>query len=214
MIIFTDTSEKGFQKYIANELVRQNKFRESVSNDFDKEFCINPCELWQFIEATQPETYKMIQSKGERSFLVRLDKKIKEQGIVEVLRKGVKHMDKTVQFFYRQPSSTYNHKDYERFNANIFSVTQELIYSKLNANRLDLTIFLNGLPVITAELKNPLTGQTVHNGMRQYMNDRDPAEKLFHFARCMVHFVADTELVFMTTYLRKKKTIFLPFNKG
>ncbi len=211
---FTDTSEKGFQKFIVKELIEKNSYIETFSEDFDKEFCINPRELWQFIEATQPETYKMIQSKGERSFLVRLDKKIREQGIVEVLRKGVKHMDKTVQFFYRQSSSTYNHKDLERFNANIFSVTQELIYSKVNANRLDLTIFLNGLPVITAELKNPLTGQTIHNGIRQYINDRDPAEKLFHFARCMVHFVADTELVFMTTHLKKKKTIFLPFNKG
>lgn len=214
MSTFTDTSEKGFQKYIVKELVEQNKFRESVSNDFDKEFCINPKQLWEFIKETQPETFEMIQRKGERSFLVRLDEKIQKLGIIEVLRKGVKHFDKTVELFFRQPSSNYNTKDLTKYQANIFSVTQELVYSSDNANRLDLTIFLNGLPIITCELKNPLSGQTVHNGIRQYQNDRDPKEKIFSFARCMVHFAADTEQVFMTTQLGGKKTFFLPFNKG
>ena len=213
-MIFTDTSEKGLQKYIVKELVEQNKFRESVSNDFDKEFCINPKQLWEFIKETQPEAYEMIQRKGERSFLVRLDEKIQKLGIIEVLRKGVKHFDKTVELFYRQPSSNYNLKDLDKYNTNIFSVTQELVYSSDNANRLDLTVFLNGLPIITCELKNPLSGQTVHNGIRQYQNDREPKEKIFSFARCMVHFAADTELVFMTTQLNGKKTFFLPFNKG
>lgn len=214
MNTFTDTSEKGFQKYIVKELVEQNKFRESVSNDFDKEFCINPKQLWEFIKTTQPEAYEMIQRKGERSFLVRLDEKIQKLGIIEVLRKGVKHFDKTVELFYRQPSSNYNTKALAEYQANIFSVTQELVYSSDNANRLDLTVFLNGLPIITCELKNPLSGQTVHNGIRQYQNDRDPKEKIFSFARCMVHFAADTEMVFMTTQLNGKKTFFLPFNKG
>jgi len=214
MSTFTDTSEKGFQKYIVKELVEQNKFRESVSNDFDKEFCINPKQLWEFIKETQPEAYEMIQRKGERSFLVRLDEKIQKLGIIEVLRKGVKHFDKTVELFYRQPSSNYNTKALAEYQANIFSVTQELVYSSDNANRLDLTVFLNGLPIITCELKNPLSGQTVHNGIRQYQNDREPKEKIFSFARCMVHFAADTEMVFMTTQLNGKKTFFLPFNKG
>lgn len=211
---FTDTSEKGFQKLIVKELVEQNKFRESVSNDFDREFCFNLKQLWEFIETTQPETYEMIQRKGERAFLVRLDEKLRKQGIIEVLRKGVKHLDKTVDLFYREPASSYNLKDRQRYESNIFSVTQELVYSTDNANRLDLTIFLNGLPIITSELKNPLSGQTVHNGIRQYQNDRDPKEKIFSFARCMVHFAADTELVFMSTQLNGKKTFFLPFNKG
>lgn len=214
MATFTDTSERGFQKYIVQELVENNRFVESVSTDFDKEFCINPAQLWAFIQATQPDAYEMIQRKGERSFLVRLDKKIQRKGIIEVLRKGVKHFDKTVYLFYRQPASSYNLKDQKKYEANIFSVTQELVYSTDNANRLDLTIFVNGLPVITCELKNPLSGQTVQNGIRQYQKDRDPKEKIFSFARCMVHFAADTELVFMTTQLNKKQTRFMPFNKG
>ncbi|TVQ18859.1 MAG: type I restriction endonuclease subunit R [Bacteroidetes bacterium] len=211
---FTDTSEKGFQKYIVKQLVEQNKFVESTPHDFDKEFCINPSQLFEFIQTTQPEAWEMIQRRGERAFLVRLDEKIRKLGIIEVLRKGVKHFDKTVDMFYRKPSSVYNLKDLKKYNDNIFSVTEELIYSPDHANRLDLTVFLNGLPIITCELKNPLSGQTVHKGIRQYQNDRDPKDKILSFARCMVHFAADTELVYMTTELKGKKTGFLPFNKG
>ena len=211
---FTDTSEKGFQKLIAKELITNGGYVESVSNDFDKEFCINKGQLLLFIEQTQPEKYEMLQRKGERAFLVRLDEKIKKLGVIEVLRKGVKHFDKTIDLFYRKPSSSYNLKDLNKYRANILSVTQELVYSSENKNRLDLTIFLNGIPVITTELKNPLSGQTVHNGIRQYQNDRDPKEKIFSFARCMVHFAADTELVYMTTELKGKKSFFMPFNKG
>lgn len=156
----------------------------------------------------------MLQRKGERVFLVRLDDKIKKLGVIEVLRKGVKHFDKTIDLFYRKPSSSYNYNDLKKYKSNIFSVTQELVYSTENKNRLDLTLFLNGLPVITTELKNPLSGQTVHSGICQYQNDRDPKEKIFSFARCMVHFAADTELVYMTTELKGKKSFFMPFNKG
>ena len=211
---FTDTSEKGFQKLITKELITNGGYVESVSSDFDREFCLNKEQLLSFIEQTQPEKYEMLQRKGERAFLVRLDEKLRKLGVIEVLRKGVKHVDKTIDLFYRKPSSAYNKKDLDKYRANIFAVTQELKYSLENENRLDLAVFLNGIPVITTELKNPLSGQTVHNGIRQYQNDRDPKEKIFSFARCMVHFVADTELVYMTTELRGKKSFFMPFNKG
>ena len=211
---FTDTSEKGFQKLITKELITNGGYVESVSSDFDREFCLNKEQLLSFIEQTQPEKYEMLQRKGERAFWVRLDEKLRKLGVIEVLRNGVKHFDKTIDLFYRKPSSAYNKKDLDKYRANIFAVTQELKYSLENENRLDLAVFLNGIPVITTELKNPLSGQTVHNGIRQYQNDRDPKEKIFSFARCMVHFVADTELVYMTTELRGKKSFFMPFNKG
>jgi type I restriction enzyme R subunit len=211
---FTDTSEKGFQKFITNYLVTEHHFAETTPPEFDREFCINTKQVLAFIEATQKDAYEMIQKKGERSFLVRLDEKIKELGVVEVLRKGVKHFDKTIDLFYRKPSSTYNEKDAALYAANVFSVTQELKYSLSHENRLDLTILLNGIPVITCELKNPLSGQYVQNGIRQYQNDRDPKEKLFSFARCMVHFAADTEQVFMCSVLKGKASSFIPFNKG
>ena len=211
---FTDTSEKGFQKYITNYLVKEHKYSERTPDMFDKEFCVNDKELLSFIEITQKENYEFIQKKGTRNFLVHLDEKIRSVGVIEVLRKGLKHYDKTIDLFYRQPSSSYNLKDQTNYQANIFSVTQELKYTLNNENRLDLTIFVNGIPVVTLELKNPLSGQTVFNGIRQYQNDRDPDDKIFTFARCMVHFAADTENVFMSAHLKGKKTDFLPFNKG
>ncbi len=211
---FTDTSEKGFQKFIAEYLVSEHKFIESNASEFNRNFCVNTQQLLSFIEATQKEAYEMIQKKGERPFLVRLDEKIKELGVIEVLRKGIKHFDKTIDLFYRKPSSTFNSKDAVRYADNIFAVTQELIYSPNHENRLDLTVFVNGIPVITCELKNPLSGQTVKNGIRQYQNDRDPKDKIFNFARCMVHFVADTEQVFMCSELKAKSSSFIPFNKG
>ncbi|MDI9365626.1 MAG: DEAD/DEAH box helicase family protein [Flavobacterium sp.] len=211
---FTDTSERGFQKFITNYLVTENKFIETTPTEFDREFCINTKQVLAFIEATQKDAFEMIKKKGERSFLVRLDEKIKELGVIEVLRKGVKHFDKTIDLFYRKPSSSYNTKDAARYVANLFSVTQELKYSLSHENRLDLTVFVNGIPVMTCELKNPLSGQYVQNGIRQYQNDRDPKEKMFSFARCMVHFAADTEQVFMCSELKGKASFFIPFNKG
>lgn len=211
---FTDTSEKGFQKLITNYLVDEHKYVESTPAEFDREFCVNTKQVLAFIEATQKEAYEFIQRKGERSFIVRLDEKLKSDGAIDVLHKGVKHFDKTIDLFYREPSSNYNLKDRTNYNANIFSITQELKYSLENENRLDLTVFVNGIPIVTMELKNPLSGQTVQKGIRQYQNDRDPKEKIFSFARCMVHFAADTELVFMSAHLKGKKTDFLPFNKG
>lgn len=211
---FTDTSERGFQKFIANYLVNEHKYVVSTPLEFDREFCLNIKQVLAFIEATQKEAYEFIQKKGERAFLVRLDEKLKTEGVIEVLRKGVKHLDKTIQLFYRKPSSSHNAKDLANYNANIFSVTEELKYSLDHENRLDLTIFLNGIPIITTELKNPLSGQTVHKGIKQYQDDRDPREKIFSFARCMVHFAADTEQVFMSAHLKGKNTFFMPFNKG
>ena len=109
---FTDTSEKGFQKFIVNYLTDKTMdigLLKLHPAEFDREFCINIKQVLAFIEATQKDAYEMLQKKGERSFLVRLDEKIKELGVIEVLRKGVKHFDKTIDLFYRKPSSsTYN----------------------------------------------------------------------------------------------------------
>lgn len=211
---FTDTSERGFQKFITNYLVTEHKFIETTPSEFDRDFCINPKQVMAFIEATQPIVYERIK-KNERSFLVRLDDKLKELGVIEVLRKGIKHLTgETIDLFYHKPSSNYNIKDAARYAANVFSVTQELKYSLEHENRLDLTIFVNGIPVITCELKNPLSGQYVQNGIRQYQDDREPKEKIFSFARCMVHFAADTEMVYMCSELKKKASFFIPFNKG
>ena len=99
------------------------------------------------------------------------------------------------------------------YGRNRFSVIRQLKYSKRNENSIDMVIFLNGIPIITAELKNSLTGQFVRNAIKQYKHDRDPKEQLLEYKRCFVHFALGNEEVFMTTRLMKEKTHFLPFNR-
>jgi type I restriction enzyme, R subunit len=98
------------------------------------------------------------------------------------------------------------------YEANLFAVVRQLRYSEKNENSLDLVLFLNGLPLFTAELKNPLTGQNVQDAMRQYRFDRDAKEPLLAFRRCLAHFVVDPDLVYVTTRLAGAQTRFLPFN--
>jgi type I restriction enzyme R subunit len=213
-MVNTNTKESGFQELIIKELVEKQEYIETLSNDFDREYCLNKTVLFDFIKTSQPENYDFLMRKGEKAFLNRLDDKIHKEGIIEVLRKGVKHLDKTIMIFYPKPNSAFNKKDQFRYDSNIFSVAEELVYSEDNQNRIDLVISLNGLPIITMELKNAFTNQAVKNAIIQYRNDRNPKDKIFNFARCLVHFAMDTDLAFMTTKLEKQNTHFLPFNKG
>ena len=214
MIRSTDTSETGLQKLIIKKLVEEQGYIQTKSNDFDKEFCINKKQLMEFIRASQPENYDFIIKKGERKFLSRLDEKIKKDGVIEVLRKGVKHLDRTIDIFYQDVNSSHNSKDKLKYDSNIFSVTEELVYTGTNSNEIDLVIFINGIPIITMELKNAYTYQSVKDAINQYINNRDKKDKIFNFARCLVHFAVDTEQVYMTTKIDGKKTFFMPFNKG
>ncbi|CEN93007.1 type I restriction endonuclease subunit R [Paraclostridium sordellii] len=214
MVRGTDTSETGLQKLIIKKLVEEQGYIQTKSNDFDKEFCINKKQLMDFIRISQPESYDFIIKKGERKFFSRLDEKIKKDGVIEVLRKGVKHLDRTIDIFYQEANSSHNSKDKFKYDSNIFSVTEELVYTGTNSNEIDLVIFINGIPIITMELKNAYTYQSVKDAINQYINNRDKKDKIFNFARCLVHFAVDTEQIYMTTKIDGKKTFFMPFNKG
>ena len=115
---------------------------------------------------------------------------------------------------YFRPSSGLNEETRWLYQGNLFSVSRQLHYSERDNKSLDLALFLNGIPIFTAELKNPLTGQTVQDAIRQYRTDRDPREPLFAYGRCLAHFAVDPELVYVTTQLAGPQTYFLPFNQG
>jgi len=210
----TDTSEKGLEFLIEQSLVNESQYRQSYSADYDRDLCINKRLLFEFIKETQPASYDTIVKRGEDKFLKRLYDEIRKKGIIEVLRKGVKDLDLLVYLYYKMPTSDLNTKAHNLYKSNIFSVTRQLRYSLSNTNSLDMVIFINGLPIITLELKNPWTGQNVKNAIKQYQSDRDPKEPLFVFGRCMVHFAVDPDLVYMTTSLNGLNTFFLPFNFG
>ena len=127
---------------------------------------------------------------------------------------AVKDMGCTFRLAYFRPASGLNEETRRLYMANFFAVVRQVRYSTKNENSLDLVLFLNGIPIFTAELKNPLSGQTVEDAIRQYKTDRDPREPLLAYGRCLAHFAVDPNLVYVTTHLAGPKTRFLPYNRG
>lgn len=219
----TNTKEIAIEELITNHLVNENGFVQKFYNDadkgkYDKKEVIDLDMLFEFLENSQKdEVAKLKTNYGanyKQQFLKRLQKKINETGVLEVLKKGVKDLDAKFKLMYFEPNSNLNPELQENWEKNIFAVARQFHYSEENNNSLDMVILVNGLPIITMELKNLLSGQNVKNAIKQYQHDRRSKEKIFHFGRCLVHFAVDTELVYMTTKLADKKTWFLPFNKG
>jgi type I restriction enzyme R subunit len=147
-------------------------------------------------------------------FLKRLAAEIKWRGALDVLRNGVKDSGCSFQLAFFRPASGLNEETRRLYQANLFAVVRQLRYSEENENSLDLVLFLNGIPIFTAEIKNPFTGQDIEDAIRQYKTDRDPREPLLGFGRCLAHFAVDPDLVYVTTHLAGSKTRFLPFNRG
>jgi type I restriction enzyme R subunit len=186
------------------------------SADFNPEFAIDEAKFWQFLETTQPEELAKLHAKPEwkRQVLERLHRKLKKDGLLAVLKKGLDVDNAHLELLYRLPYNTLNPEVAARFESNVFSVTRQLYFSPHDHKSVDMVVFLNGLPVATLELKNPWTGQNVTHAKKQYREARDPKETLFQFRRCLVHFAVDPDEVWMTTKLDGAATYFLPFNKG
>ncbi len=213
-----DTSEKAFEAQIEHVLRNRNGYQKRTSDEYDAELCLIPSDVIDFILATQPDEWaklrKVYGDDVHKKFVVRLAAEIEKRGTLDVLRKGIKDAGAKFRLVYFRPVSGLNEAVQRLYAANIFSIVRQLHYSLDNRSSLDLAIFVNGLPIFTAELKNPFTGQTVQNALRQYRKDRDPREPLFQFGRCLGHFAVDPDLVYVTSHLRGEKTHFLPFNKG
>ena len=131
-----------------------------------------------------------------------------------MLKRGLDIDSAHFDLLYRLPYNTLNPDVEAKFESNVFSVTRQVFFAAEGSQSVDMVLFINGLPVATLELKNPWTGQNVHHAKKQYREDRDPKETLFHFRRCLVHFAVDPDDVWMTTQLQGKATTFLPFNRG
>lgn len=225
----TDTSEKGLESLITQNLTLINGFWERDKEQYNREDCVDEDLLFKFLDETQPEEVKKIKSvhgdNYRQRILYLINKKIKDDtvingictgGIINVLRKGIIEGQTGInlKIFYDKPDNDKNEKDTELFNKNIFSVTRQVHFSSENEKSLDLVVFINGLPIITFELKNELTKQNVKDAIRQYKYTRNPNEELFRLSRCLVHFAVDTEQVWMCTHLKGSNSNFIPFNKG
>ncbi len=234
----TDTTERGLERLICTALTgspcdagagASGEVRERPAvygagwlcgdaGDYDREYCVDRAQLAAFLRETQPyeaETFDLGRDGSRRRvFLARLQGQISKRGTIDVLRHGLKHGPHHLDLFYGTPSPG-NPKALERYDANRFSVTRQLRYSRDETRlALDLCLFINGLPVATFELKNSLTKQTVADAEEQYKRDRDPREKLFELGRCVVHFAVDDHAVRFCTHLKGKSSWFLPFDQG
>lgn len=213
-----NTREIGLETLIINHLISVNGYEQGNNDDYNKDYAIDETRLLRFLQNTQPDELEKIgvfQSEHKKEqFLNRLQGEIAKRGIIDVLRKGIKVYPANLITFYMTPTEK-NIIAKEMFEKNIFSVTRQLMYSKDNTKlAIDFVIFINGLPVLTCELKNRLTKQDVNDAVYQYQTDRDNRELIFNFKRCMAHFAVDDNEVKFCTKLDGKKSWFLPFNKG
>ena len=207
--------EEDFEEHIEEHLLTSDYHKKS-SFDYDKNLCLIQSEVIEFIKSSQPKEYEKLQkqygNETGQKLCHNLSNKIYQYGTLHILRQGFKDRGSKFRLAYFRPSSGMNPEHQVLYSKNRFSIVRQLKYSIKNENSLDVVIFLNGFPIITAELKNSLTGQFVEEAIKQYKKDRDPREQLFQFKRCLVHFAVGNEKVFMTTKLESDRTTFLPFN--
>jgi type I restriction enzyme R subunit len=193
-------------------------YQKRLPSDYDRALCLIPRDVVNFIYATQPNEWEKLKSYHgadvKERFLKRLSSEISKRGALDVFRKGVKDSGCRFRLAFFRPASGLNEEIQQLYEGNLFSIVRQLHYSEKNEKSLDLALFLNGIPIFTAELKSPLTGQNVEHAINQYRYDRDSREPLFIFRRCLAHFAVDPDLIYVTTHLRGPKTSFLPFNQG
>jgi len=212
------TNEEALEALIESHLSDVGAFQIGQPVDYDTRFAVDTRFFWQFLEATQADELDKLRkhSDWQRKILERFDRIIKKHGILHLLKKGLSVDDAFFNLMYPAPLASSSKSVHENFDANIFSVTRQVRYSLANPlQEIDMVLFINGIALVSLELKNPWTGQNArYHGQKQYREDRDINQPLLHFGRCLVHMAVDTDEVYMTTKLAGKATFFLPFNKG
>ena len=212
-------TEKEYQHYIMDELVKHGYVIRNAKTDYDRAFAMDRGMLFKFLQNTQPEAMdaltKIYKDKTEDTVISFLNAEMtKERGsLLNVLKNGIEISNQNLNLLYRKPATTFNKEANRLYNENIFSVMEEVVIS--DKERIDLVIFVNGLAVISMELKCNHAKQSYHDAITQYRIERDPKNRLFRFkAGCLVNFAMDLDEVYMATKLDGESTFFLPFNMG
>lgn len=206
---------------IEDHLLTKSGYISGNPETFDRLRCIDPTILMPFIQKSQPKEWEYLKNiqkeKAEETLISDLIRTLdsEHEGCLKVLRHGFKCFGKLFRVAYFAPASNMNPETQRLYKENRLTITRQLHYSEKHEKNIDVVLGLNGIPVATAELKNPMTGQTWQNAIHQYKNDRDQNDLIFRFKkRSLVHFAVDPDEVYMTTRLSGKKTRFLPFNMG
>lgn len=212
-------TEGTFEAAIEESLLNNGGYVKGHSEDFDPQLGIFPSYVITFLQASQPKEWEKISNihkdEVEKKVVNRLLRELDLHGTIHVLRHGFTDYGVKFRMAYFMPESGLNPEAFEWYKKNHLSVTRQLYYQRQGKNSLDLVLSLNGLPIVTIELKNQFSGQSVYNAQKQYVYDREPDEVIFQFKkRSVVHFAVDTDEAYMTTKLAGKKTRYLPFNLG
>ena len=212
------TNERAFESTVESMLMA-GSWRLGNLAEWDVERALFPARAIAFMRATQPEPWDAMAGLHgdnlERLIVDALVRELDLKGTLDVLRHGFKFYGQTFRLAYFKPAHGLNPDALERFARNELTVTRQVPCHSGGGATVDLVLALNGLPVATCELKNPMTGQTWRSAVRQYQQDRDPNAPIFRFRkRALVHFAADPDEVHMTTRLAGEQTRFLPFNRG
>ena len=212
-------SEKDYQQYILQRLSQDNGYRIRPADQFDRLLAMDREMLFAFLQNTQPDTWaalrKIYKEQLEETLVHALNNALtsKSGGLLNILKNGLDVSGKHLDFMYTKPATDFNPQLLKKYQQNIFSVMEEVWAS--DTERIDLVLFLNGLPIISFELKCNAAGQSYQDAIYQYRTQRNPKTRLFLFkAGCLVNFAMDLQEAYMTTRLHGKGTIFLPFNRG
>lgn len=211
----TNYKEKDLEAFIEEYLLCHSYIKRE-DRDYDKALCLDSELLYSFILSTQSKALDELSRRGikdvKEALLKRIASTIRDKGILKALQSPIEVNGVKFTLAYPKPSTDSNSESLKNYECNTLSLIRQLHYSSKHNNSLDMVLFLNGIPLITLELKNLFTGQNVYHAIEQYKKDRDPSEPLFD--RCIVHFALDSDLVYMSTKLEREKTFFLPFNRG
>ena len=214
-----DVKEKRFEQDIEEYLVTEGGYQKGDPRAFDREKALDVGTFLRFVRTSQPKAWarfeKIYGADSERQLVERFCREVKMVGLLKVLRQGF--TDRGIKFraVFWKPETTINETTQAQYAANILHCTRQLHYSLHNENSIDIVLFVNGIPVVSMELKCQFTGQDTANAIEQYKLDRASKDPIFEFGkRILVHFAVDLSNVYMTTRLEGEKTYFLPFNQG
>ncbi|MCY4561506.1 MAG: DEAD/DEAH box helicase family protein [Flavobacteriaceae bacterium] len=209
-------TEERFERYIDKKLT-EHGYQSTSHCKYDKNQYQVQEELINFIKSTQKETYDKLNTlfgdATDKQISKVVNDEISNRGLIDVLRKGISFRGSSFDMVYFKPKSGLNPEHHTKYEQNSFVSIRQLFYSNKNISSIDMVLFLNGIPMITMELKNQLTGQNFKNAESQYKERNIAGEPLLQFKRCLVHFCVDNNKVSMTTHLNNEQTKFLPYNK-
>lgn len=212
-------SEKDFQHYLRDRLSQDNGYIVRDAKKYDRRFAVDRELMFQFLNETQPDEMEALRKIYKHELedtivsFINAETTKKRGSLLDTLKHGIEISNIKLELMYTKPATNFNPDALAKYEKNIFSVMEEVWAS--DEERIDLVIFLNGLAIISFELKCNAAGQSFHDAIYQYRKERNPGTRLFLFkAGCIVNFAMDLEQVYMTTKLKNESTFFLPFNMG